>query len=90
MGSDAYDFPLPESVVILGFNLHFPRGTWSRNLVYTVAECYQHIGSLRQYTRVNFFEMFRWGAMRMTTHYQNLIKFFSLTCIFLGALGREV
>ena len=73
MGSDVYDFPLLESVKIFEIDLHFPRGTRPRSLVYTVAEFVQLSGYLHQYTQVIFLEMLRWGAMRMTSHCWNLI-----------------
>ena len=44
--SDAYDFPLLESVKISAFDLRFPRGTWSRSSVPIVAEFDRDIGSL--------------------------------------------
>ena len=46
MWSNAYDFPLLESVKISEFDLRFPRGTWSRSSVPTVAEFDLDIGSL--------------------------------------------
>ena len=52
MWSDAYDFPLQESVNIFEFDLRFPRGTWSRRPVSLVAEFDRGIGSLHEYTQV--------------------------------------
>ena len=90
MWSDAYDFPLLESVKISEFNQRFPRGTWSRSSVPIVAEFDRDIGSLHQYTQVIVLKILRCGAMRMTSHCWNLSKFLSWTRVFLGALGREV
>ena len=89
MWSDAYDFPLLESVKIFEFNLRFPWATGSRTSVYLVAEFDKDIGRLHQYTQVIVWEILRCGAMHMTSHYWNLSRFLSLTCVFLGALGRE-
>ena len=52
MLSDAYDFPLQESVNIFEFDLRFPRATWSRRPVSLVAELDRGIGSLHEYTQV--------------------------------------
>ena len=90
MWSNAYDFPLLESVKISEFALLFPRGTWSQISVPIVAEFDQDVSSLQQYTQVIVLEILRCGAMHMTSHCWNLSKFLSLTCVFLGALGREV
>ena len=89
MRSDAYDFPLLESVKIFEIDLRFPRGTRPRRSVSLVAKLDRDIGSLHQYTQVIFWEILRCGAMHMTSYSWNLSKFFSLTCVFLGALGRE-
>ena len=89
MWSDAYDFPLLESVKIFEFNLRFPWATGSRTSVYLVAEFDKDIGRLHQYTQVIVWEILRCGAMHMTSHCWNLSRFFSFTCVFLGALGRE-
>ena len=90
MWSDAYDFPLQESVKIFEFDLRFPWGTRSRRSVSLVAEFDWDIGSLHQYTQVIVLEILRFGVMHMTSHCWNLSKFLNLTCIFEGALGREV
>ena len=89
MLSDAYDFPLLESVKIFEFNLRFPWATGSRTSVYLVAEFDKDIGRLHQYTQVIVWEILRCGAMHITSHCWILSRFFSLTCVFLGALGRE-
>ena len=89
MWSNAYDFPLLESVRIFEFYSHFPRGTWSRRPVSLVAKFHRDIGSLHQYTQVIVWEILRCGAMHITSHCWILSRFFSLTCVFLGALGRE-
>ena len=89
MGSDAYDLPLLESVKISEFDLRFPRGTWSRSSVPIVAEFDRDIGSLHQYTQVIVLKILRCGAIHMNSYSWNLSRFISLTCIFLGALGRE-
>ena len=68
MLSDAYDFPLLESVKIFEIDLRFPRGTRSRRSVSLVAEFDRDIGSLHQYTQVIVWDILRCGAMHMTSH----------------------
>ena len=89
MWSDAYDFPQLESVIIFEFDLHSPRGTRSRRSVCSVAEFDRNICSLHQYTQVIVLKILRCGAIHMNSYSWNLSRFISLTCIFLGALGRE-
>ena len=90
MWSDAYDFPLLESIKISVFDLCCPRGTWSPSSVPIVADFDRDVGSLQQYTQVIVLEIFRCGAIHTTSHCWNLSKFLSLTCVVLGVLGREV
>ena len=90
MWSDAYDFPLLESIKISEFDLCCPRGTWSRSSVPIVADFDRDVGSLQQYTQVIVLEILRCGAMHMTSHCWNPSKFLSLISVFLGALGRKV
>merc|ERR1739836_103425 len=70
--SDAYDFPLLESVKIFEFDLRFPWGTRSRRSVALVEEFDRDIGSLHQYTQVIVWEILRCGAMHMTSYSWNL------------------
>ena len=89
MWSNAYDFPLLESVKITEFDLSFPWGTRSRRSVSLVDEFHWDIGSLHQYTQEIVLKILRCGAIHMNSYSWNLSRFISLTCIFLGALGRE-
>ena len=66
MRSDAYDFPLLESVKIFEFELRFPWGTRPRRSVSLVAEFDRDVGSLHQYTQVIVWDILRCGAMHPT------------------------
>ena len=59
MWSDAYDFPLLESVKIFEFEMRFPWGTRPRSSVSFVAEFDPDFGSLLQYTQVIVLEILR-------------------------------
>ena len=50
---------------------------------------WDYLCSRHQYTKKIVWEILRCGAMHMTSHKWNLSRFLSLTCVFLGALGRE-
>ena len=54
-----------------------------------VDEFHWDIGSLHQYTQEIVLKILRCGAIHMNSYSWNLSRFISLTCIFLGALGRE-
>ena len=59
MWSNAYDFPLLESVKIFEFDLRFPRSTLSRRSVSLVAEFDRDFGSRHQYTQEIILEILR-------------------------------